>query len=158
MKNANILILGIGNLLLHDEGVGVHVAHKMKEMALPPGIEVMDGGTMGLNLLYYIENRDRVIVVDTVIVGDPPGTIYRFTDESLVQNKPMLRTAHGVDFTDVIKTAEMLGTKPKEIIFVGIEPADMSEGIGLSEVIEKRVPTLIKMVMRELELEGFSNP
>lgn len=158
MKNANILILGIGNLLLRDEGVGIHVVQKMKEMELSPGIEVMDGGTMGLNLLYYIENRDRVIVVDTVIVGDPPGTIYRFTDESLVQNKPMLRTAHGIDFTDVIKTAEMLGTKPKAIIFVGIEPSDMSEGIGLSEVIEKRVPTLIKMVMKEIESEGSSNP
>ena len=88
MKNANILILGIGNLLLRDEGVGIHVVQKMKEMELPPGIEVMDGGTMGLNLLYYIENRDRVIVVDTVIVGDPPGTIYRylrFCLRSLVQ-------------------------------------------------------------------------
>lgn len=158
MKNPDILILGIGNLLLRDEGVGVHVAQKMMEMELPPGIEVMDGGTMGMNLLYHIENRDRVIVVDTVMVGDPPGTIYRFTDESLVQNKPMLRTAHGIDFTDVIRTAEMLGTKPKEIIFVGIEPADMSEGIGLSEVIEKRVPTLIKMVMRELEAEESQQP
>lgn len=148
-----ILILGIGNILLKDEGVGVHTAKRMMEMDLPPDVEVMDGGTMGMNLLYYIEGRKKVIVIDTVLVGDPPGTIYRFTDESLAHNKPALRTAHGVDFTDVIKTAEFLGTKPEEIVFIGIQPESLDEGIEMTPTIEKRVPTLIKMVMRELNLE-----
>jgi hydrogenase maturation protease len=146
-----ILILGIGNILLKDEGVGVHTAKRMMEMALPPDVEVMDGGTMGLNLLFYIEGRKKVIVIDTVLVGDPPGTIYRFTDASLVDNKPMLRTAHGVDFTDVIRTSTMLGTKPDEIIFIGIEPESLEEGLEMTPTIEKRVPVLIKMVMKELE-------
>jgi len=148
-----ILILGIGNILLKDEGVGVHTAKKMMEMDLPPDVEVMDGGTMGLNLLYYIEGRKKVIVIDTVLVGDPPGTIYRFTDESLVDNKPSLRTAHGIDFTDVIKTSKMLGTKPEEIVFIGIEPESLDEGLELTPTIEKRVPVLIKMVMKELEIK-----
>jgi hydrogenase maturation protease len=158
MNRKPILILGIGNILLRDEGVGVHVVQKMRDMDLPPGIDLMDGGTMGLDLLFYIEDREKVIVIDTVSAGDPPGTIYRFTDESLVQNKPFLRTAHGIDFTDVIKTAELLKTKPKEIIFVGIEPADMSEGIGLSDIIAQRVPTLIKMVLKEIDSEEPVNP
>jgi hydrogenase maturation protease len=146
-----ILILGIGNILLKDEGVGVHTAKRMMEMDLPPDVEVMDGGTMGLNLLFYIEGRKKVIVIDTVLVGDPPGTIYRFTDESLVDNKPMLRTAHGIDFSDVIKTSKMLGTKPEEIVFIGIEPESIDEGLEMTPTIEKRVPVLIKMVMKELE-------
>ena len=148
-----ILILGIGNILLKDEGVGVHTATKMMEMDLPPDVEVMDGGTMGLNLLFHIEGRKKVIVIDTVITGDPPGTIYRFTDESLVENKPSLRTAHGIDFTDVIKTSKMLGTKPDEIVFIGIEPESLDEGLELTPTIEKRVPVLIKMVMKELEIK-----
>ena len=148
-----ILILGIGNILLKDEGVGVHTANKMMEMDLPPDVEVMDGGTMGLNLLFHIEGRKKVIVIDTVITGDPPGTIYRFTDESLVENKPSLRTAHGIDFTDVIKTAKLLGTKPEEIVFIGIEPESLDEGLELTPTIEKRVPVLIKMVMKELEIK-----
>jgi hydrogenase maturation protease len=152
-----ILILGIGNILLKDEGVGVHTANKMMKMDLPPDVEVMDGGTMGLNLLFYIEGRKKVIVIDTVLVGDPPGTIYRFTDESLVDNKPMLRTAHGVDFSDVIKTSKMLGTKPDEIIFIGIEPESLDEGLELTPTIEKRVPVLIKMVMRELGIKTETN-
>jgi hydrogenase maturation protease len=152
-----ILILGIGNILLKDEGVGVHTANKMMKMDLPPDVEVMDGGTMGLNLLFYIEGRKKVIVIDTVLVGDPPGTIYRFTDESLVDNKPMLRTAHGVDFSDVIKTSKMLGTKPDEIIFIGIEPESLDEGLEMTPTIEKRVPVLIKMVMRELGIKTETN-
>jgi hydrogenase maturation protease len=146
-----ILLLGIGNILLKDEGVGVHTANRMMEMALPPDVEVMDGGTMGMNLLFYIEGRKKVIIIDTVLVGDPPGTIYRFTEESLVDNKPMLRTAHSVDITDVINTAMMLGTKPDEIIFIGIEPESLDEGLEMTPTIEKRVPVLIKMVMKELE-------
>jgi len=146
-----ILILGIGNILLKDEGVGVHTAKRMMEMALPPDVEVMDGGTMGMNLLFYIEGRKKVIVIDTVLVGDPPGTIYRFTEESLVDNKPMLRTAHSVDITDVINTAKMLGTKPDEIVFIGIEPESLDEGLEMTPTIEKRVPVLIKMVMKELD-------
>jgi len=146
-----VLILGIGNILLKDEGVGVYTIRKMMEMDLPPEIELMDGGTMGLNLLFHIEGRKKVIVIDTATAGDPPGTIYRFTDESLVNNKPMLRTAHGIDFTDVINTSKMLGTKPDEIVFIGIEPESLDEGLELTPTIEKRVPVLIKIVMKELE-------
>ena len=136
---------------LKDAGVGVHTVKKMMEMDLPPEIELMDGGTMGLNLLFHIEDRKKVIVIDTVTTGDHPGTIFRFTDESLVVNKPGLRTAHGIDFTDVITTSKMLGTKPDEIVFIGIEPESIEEGLEMTPTIEKRVPTLIKMVMRELE-------
>jgi hydrogenase maturation protease len=149
--NKPILILGIGNILLKDEGVGVHTVNKMMSMALPPDVEVLDGGTRGLDLLSYIEGRKKIIVIDTVTTGDPPGTIYRFRDESLVVNKPLLRTAHGIDFVDVINTSKMLGSKPDEIVFIGIEPEEISEGLELSPTIEKRVPALIKMVMKEIE-------
>lgn len=151
-----ILILGIGNILLRDEGVGVHAVRKMMEMNMPPDVELVDGGTMGLNLLYHIEGRKKVIVIDTVLTDDPPGTIYRFTDDALVMNKPLLRTAHGIDFTDVIATAKFLGTKPDEIVFIGIKPESLEEGLELTPTIEKRVPALIKLVMRELGEERDS--
>ena len=144
------LVLGIGNLLLKDEGIGVRVVQEMKDMALPPDVEVMDGGTLGLDLLYYIEGRTKVVVIDAVTVGDPPGTIYRFTDKDLLEKKEALRTAHGIDFPEVIKASKFLGKKPDEVIFIGIEPADISEGIELSPVIEKRIPHIIELVMREI--------
>lgn len=145
-----ILILGIGNLLLKDEGIGVHVLREIQKLPLPPDVETMDGGTKGIDLLFDIEGRKKVIVIDTVKAGEPPGTMYRFTDKDLASKKEALRTAHGIDFTDVVKTAQFLGNKPDEIIFIGIEPEDMSEGMDLSPMIAEKIPVLIKIVMREI--------
>lgn len=146
-----ILILGIGNILLKDEGIGVHVVNKLKDMPLPNDIEVMDGGTVGIDLLFYIEGRQKVIVVDTVKAGEAPGTIYRFTDRDLGLKKEFLRTAHGIDFSDVVNTSRMLGTKPEEIVFIGVEPADISEGLEPTPLIAKRIPGIIELVMKEIE-------
>jgi hydrogenase maturation protease len=147
----NILILGLGNILLKDEGIGVRVAEKLMDASLPPDVEVMDGGTAGLNLLYVIEGRHKVIVIDAVKAGSPPGTMYRFTDKDLTEKQGLLRSAHGVDFSDVLRTALFLGTKPDLVIFIGIEPEDLSDGLELSPLIESRIPYLIKLVMKELE-------
>lgn len=146
-----ILILGIGNILLKDEGIGVYVANKLMGMPLPHDVEVMDGGTIGMDLLYYIEGRKKVIVIDTVKAGEPPGTMYRFTDKDLAEKKDFLRTAHGIDFTDVVRTSGILGSKPDEIVFIGIEPEDMNEGMELSALIAQRIPVIIELVMKELE-------
>ncbi len=146
-----ILIIGIGNILMRDDGVGVRVIEKMRQMPIPADVEIIDGGVMGLNLLYYVEGRKKVIVIDSVNIGKPPGTIYRFTENALIEKKELLRSAHGVDFTDVIKTSEFLGTKPEEIIFIGIEPEDISEGMELSPKLQSRIPRIIELVMKELE-------
>jgi len=147
------LILGLGNILLKDEGVGVRVIEKIQNMDLPPDVEVMDGGTMGLDLIYYIENRKRVIVVDAVRAGDEPGTMYRFTDKEIADVKGALRSAHGVDFADALRISAFLKTKPDEVVFIGIEPESLDEGMELTPTIEKRVPALIELVMRELRNE-----
>lgn len=139
---------------MRDDGVGVRVVEHIKDTEMPPDVEVMDGGVLGLNLLYYIEGKKKVIVIDAVSVGNPPGTIYRFTEQALIEKKELLRSAHGVDFQDVISTAELLGTKPGEIIFIGIEPEVVDEGIGLSPSIEKRIPRVIEIVLQELDNTG----
>jgi hydrogenase maturation protease len=150
--NKPILILGIGNILLKDEGIGVHVANILKDMPMPPDVEVMEGGTMGIDLLFYIEGRKKVIVVDTVKAGGAPGTMYRFTDKDLGVKKEFLRTAHGIDFSDVVRTARNLGTKPEEIVFIGIEPEDMNNaGLELSALITSRIPAIIELVLKEIE-------
>jgi hydrogenase maturation protease len=146
-----ILILGIGNILLKDEGIGVHVVNGLQAMTLPSDVDIMDGGTLGLDLLFYIEGRKKVIVIDTVMAGEAPGTLYRFTDRELVAKKDFLRTAHGIDFADVVKTAEMLGRKPEEIVFIGIEPEDISDGLEPTALIAGRIPVIIDLVMKELK-------
>ncbi len=136
-RDKTILILGIGNVLLTDEGIGVRVAEKMHGDALPPDVEVLDGGVGGLNLSILIEGREKVIVVDAVKAGAPPGTLFRFTDKDLAAKKGTLRSAHGIDFSDVIAIVEFSGTKPDEIVFLGIEPESLDASMELSPLIEK---------------------
>lgn len=151
VKQKDILVLGIGNTMLKDEGIGVRVAEKMMEMSLPPEVEVMDGGIKGLDLLYYIEGRKKVIVVDAVKAGAPPGTLFRFTDNDIAAKKGIMRSAHGIDFSDVIAVARFTGTKPAEVIFLGVEPYDLSVSMELSPKIEEMVPVLINLVMKEID-------
>jgi len=150
-----ILVLGIGNLILKDEGFGVHVVQKMADMNLQGDVEVMDGGTMGLDLLYYMEGRKKVIVIDVVNADCPPGTLYRFTDKDIEYNKGMLRSAHEIDFTYILKTAEHLGNKPDEVIFIGITPQEIDEGIGLSPALKEKIPQVIDLVITEINQQSL---
>ena len=118
-------------------------------MSLPPDVEVMDGGVGGLNLLYCIEGRKKVIVVDTVKAGAPPGTLFRFTDNDLAAKKGFIRSAHGIDFSDVVAIAKFQGDKP-EIVFLGIEPESLDASMELSPLIEKNIPVLINLVLKEI--------
>ncbi len=149
-QKKQILILGIGNILLKDEGIGVRVAEKMMTMSLPPDVEVLEGGVKGLDLLYYIEGRKKVVVVDAVKAGAPPGTLFRFTDKDLAAKKGVMRSAHGIDFSDVVAIAAFQGNKP-EIVFLGIEPESLDASMELSPLIEKNIPVLINLVMKEIE-------
>jgi hydrogenase maturation protease len=149
-KVQDILILGIGNLLLKDEGVGVHVVKKLKEMPLPANVEVLDGGTAGLDLVDFIEDRKKLIVIDAVNAGEKPGTIYRLTEENLDIKPKAITSFHEIDFLDALHMSEVMKSKPEEIVVIGIEPKDMSNGLELSPEIEERIPRIIEIVMKEL--------
>src|SRR4030042_7180736 len=97
-KVQDILILGIGNLLLKDEGVGVHVVERLREIPLPENVEVLDGGTAGLDLVDFIGGRKKLIVIDAVNAGEKPGTIYRLTEENLDIKPKALTSFHEIDF------------------------------------------------------------
>jgi hydrogenase maturation protease len=150
MDKKPILILGIGNLLLKDEGIGVHVVQRLMNMPLPTDVEVMDGGTMGLNLIYSIEGRKKVIVIDAVMTDAQAGTLYRFTDKDLEEQTGSLISAHDINFVHVLKNAALLGIKPEEVIFIGIKPLEISEGLELTPVIEEKIPRIIELVMEEI--------
>jgi hydrogenase maturation protease len=151
LSQKNTLILGVGNILLKDEGVGVHVVRRMKEMNLPKYVEVLDGGTAGLELVDFIENRSKLIVVDAVKNGGRPGTIYRLTETNLRIKPKAIMSFHEIDFLDALYMSDVMKNKPKEVVVIGIEPKDMSDGLELSSEIEERIPRIIEVVMEELE-------
>ena len=136
MSNDRILVLGVGNILLHDEGVGVKAVVKLQsEYDFSDNVELMDGGTLGLSLLDPICQANHLIVVDAVKFGQPPGTLYRFTAEDFQRRVQYKNSLHQLDLVDTLAFAEVLEKRPSAVI-VGIEPEDISPwGMELTEAV-----------------------
>jgi hydrogenase maturation protease len=147
----HILIMGVGNLLLSDEGVGVHVAQKMMEMDLPPHVHVVEGGTDGFGLINVIMAADRLILVDAVRGGGKPGSIYRFDIEDCPFDADIFKTSvHQISILEVINLSSLIGSTPKTTI-IGVEPESLEMGMELSLTVEATVPRVIKLIMEEAE-------
>jgi hydrogenase maturation protease len=145
-----IVILGVGNLLLSDEGVGVHVAHELMRTELPPGVSVVEGGTDGFRLLNVITEADRLIVIDAVKGGASPGSLYRF-DVGEVRNVPSgFRTSvHQVGILEVIDLSGLIGKTPHTTV-IGVEPKSLEMGMDLSPEVREKIPRIIEIVLDEV--------
>ena len=151
MASKNILILGLGNILLGDEGVGVRVIEQLLSHPLPDEIEVIDGGTAGYELINFFEGKEKVIIVDAVKTDDRPGSVYKM-DLSIVQeNETVQLSLHQIGLKNVFKMASMMDLNP-EVTLIGIVPKDYQDyNIGLSEEVEKAIPLAIDTVLKEIE-------
>jgi len=148
--NGQILILGVGNLLLSDEGVGVHVAQKMMNMDLPPGVDVLEGGTDGFGLMHVLLQTDRLILVDAVRGGGQPGSIYRFDIEDCPPFPDIYKTSvHQISILEVINVSGLIGSTPRTTI-IGVEPKCLDMGMTLSPEVEAKVPRVIELIEEEI--------
>ena len=139
------LILGVGNLLLKDEGVGIHVIRALEKENLPSGIDLMDGGTGGLHLLSWLEEYDRVIMIDATLDPNPPGTV-RLIRPHYVSDFPPLMSAHEIGLRDMIEAMTISGKVP-EIFLIVVSVADIHEvGMELSVKVVAAIPKVIEMV------------
>jgi len=147
----DILVLGVGNILLRDDGVGVHVVKAMQQMAIPANVELMDGGTAGADLVEYLNSRNKVIVIDAVRGGGEPGAVYRFTPADIRVRKDIHTSAHQIDLLEALAMAEFLGDAPKNVVIYGIEPHSLGWGLEISPEVAAVVPEVIELVLAELE-------
>ncbi|RPF49315.1 hydrogenase maturation protease [Thermodesulfitimonas autotrophica] len=146
-----LLVLGVGNVLLRDEGIGVHAVRELRQRGYPPEVEIVDGGTAGLDLLHFIEDASHLIVIDAVNGGAAPGTLFRFTPEELDGCVPVSGySLHGVGLLEVLHLARAMGVLPPTVIF-GIQPADLSWGTELSAPVAARLPRLLELIHEEIE-------
>lgn len=146
------LILGVGNLLLRDEGVGVHVISALRDRELPDDVELWDGGTASFDLLDTLAGRRQVIIIDAVRTGSEPGTIFRFTPEDISASREQVTSLHQVGLLEALTVAEhLLDSAPQEVIILGIEPKEIDWGLELSPEVEAAVPKVIELVMEELD-------
>lgn len=140
------LILGIGNLLLCDEGVGVHVARALQQETLPD-VVTLDVGTAFLDAISEIEEADRIIVVDAMKADEAPGTVYRVLFEDC-RHPELIASLHGFDLSRVIFMAGRESSP--EVIVIGVEPARIAWGTDLSPEIQKALPFAIEEVKKEI--------
>ena len=146
-----ILVLGIGNILLRDEGVGVRVIEQMQEIPVPDDVELVDGGTAGADLLDVLAERQKVIVIDAVQADCEPGTVLRFTADDLVRPDGVGISLHELGLGEALTMTRQLGCAPKDVVVFGIKPKDLGCGLELSEEIAASVPKVVKLVLAEIE-------
>ena len=144
----SILILGIGNYLMGDEGIGVHLAEQLTKEELPPNVSVLDGGTGGFHLLEYFEKHDIVILADATLDGNIPGTI-RLIKPKFARDFPQAMSTHDIGLKDMVSALQLLGTMPEIHLFVVSIESIQQQGIELTDDVRKILPQL-KNQIREL--------
>jgi hydrogenase maturation protease len=146
-----ILVLGIGNILLQDEGIGVRVVNQLKQRyETPSNVTFLDGGTAGMALLDDFLDAQQVIVVDAVKTGDPPGTIVRLEGEQVPVLLQQGITPHQLGLFDLLGALTFAGSKPPHLVLFGVVPQSLDLSLELSPLIEKKVETVIDQVVAEL--------
>lgn len=151
------MILGVGNTLLKDEGIGVHAAHALQGMPLDEGIEVIDGGTSP-DIIPLIEGADKLIVIDAALGGEEPGTIYCFSPEDIMTESGGLVSAHQMSFVENLRLMRGLGIEPREVVIIGVEPKELDWGLEPSPELQQRIPEIVKTVLQEAKgrADGFN--
>ena len=153
----NLLVLGIGNILLSDEGAGVlAVRHLEENYRIPSHLTLVDGGTMGLEILPYLEGKTHLFIVDAVASGQEPGSVCRkvLSDPGVFFRNKI--SPHQLGISEVLGAATLTGCLPSSIIFFGIEPKNLRAGLSLSPEVEKGLPSLIKLLTEEIGSTGIT--
>ncbi|MFB0563347.1 MAG: hydrogenase maturation protease [Candidatus Lokiarchaeia archaeon] len=142
------VIIGVGNLLMGDEGLGVHVVEELNERELPPDVKVIDGGTGGIALLNLMEGADKVILIDAVLGGGQPGEIYVMGIDKLMTGVVRFFSLHEMDLLSTLKIGKELDKLPPELVLVGVEPNNYQEySMDLTPEVKAVIPKVIEVIL-----------
>ncbi len=148
------LVLGLGNMLLRDEGIGVHVVAALRDVALPDSVEVVDGATAGLELLDVLEGRRKVVVVDAMGGDCAPGTVLRLAPEDLLPQAEPTVSLHEVGLFETLAVGRRIGVEPSEVVIIGARPFELDCGLELSASMRQLLPEIIDVVLKEVGIAG----
>lgn len=150
--SADTVVIGVGNTILSDDGVGVHAARLLEgDPRLPEGVLVLDGGTIGLELLPYASDASRVLFLDAVNTGDAPGTITRMTGRDLLGMSGGW-SVHHLGVADLIAGLTLMAAKPQDIVLLGVQPANTDWGTSLSAEVDAVMARLVDAALAQLRL------
>ena len=147
-----IAVIGVGNILLKDEGVGARVVNAIKQRyAFSPSVEIIDGGTMGLDLLPVFEGRDKILIVDAVDFGKEPGYIGIIENDNIPSVLNSKLSVHHINLSDVIFASKLMDILPSQICLVGIQPKSLDVGLDMTDEINEKLDVLIETVIEKLK-------
>lgn len=153
MTERKIKVLGCGNTLVGDDGVGIRAIEKLQEMPLPPNVEVIDAGVGGMSILSWIEDADKVVIIDAVQTGnEPPGTVYAFTDKEMPPSDMFMLSLHDLNLVDTLNVGRVVQKMPDEIVIIGVEVKRVAEFTKeLTPEVESAIPEVLELVLKELK-------
>jgi hydrogenase maturation protease len=150
-----VVVIGLGNPLMGDDGLGLAALERLRDYSLPPEVELVDGGTWGMNLLPVIEDADELILIDAIDTGAAPGTPIRLEHAQLPRYLATKISPHQVDLRDVLALAELRGTLPPDTVALGLQPASVELRNSLSDTLRCAVDDLVAAVAQELTRRGY---
>lgn len=151
----SIVVLGVGNILLTDEGLGVHVVKELKEnYNFTPEISLIDGGTMGMELLTYMRGMKRILLIDAINGGESPGTVYEFPHRELEQYFTEHISVHEVGMQDILRIRAIQENPLEDAIVIGVEPESLEIGFEPSAPVQAVLPEVKERVLRVLRNWG----
>ncbi len=148
------MVLGVGNLLLSDDGLGIHVVRRLEQMQaagqIPMDVEILDGGTLGLDLLYYLEGVSHLVIIDAVNVQKASGTLACLTGEQVPAYLTLKMSPHQVSLPDLLLAAKLRDLYPEKVVILGAQPETIETGLELSPVVAGQVDRLVEQVLEEI--------
>jgi hydrogenase maturation protease len=150
------VVIGVGNPLMGDDGLGIEALELLRSgWTIEPHVELLDGGTWGLNLLPQVEAARRVLFIDAIDSGEDPGTLVELERQEIPRFLARKLSPHQIDVKEVLALAELRGTLPEELAAVGLQPASVEMRAALSPVLAARLGELVACVIRRLEAWGY---
>jgi len=153
----DVVVLGLGNRLRRDEGLGVCALERLyQRYTLPPGVQLVDGGVLGLELLAYVESARRLLVLDAALTDGEPGSILRLEDDQVPAYLGMRASPHDIGLPDLLAVARLRGRGPESIVLLGMQPETIALGWGLTSAVASRLNDLIEAAVDQLASWGYA--
>ncbi|MDF9409420.1 MAG: Hydrogenase 2 maturation protease [Pelotomaculum sp. PtaB.Bin013] len=149
-EEKRVVVIGVGNLLLGDDGAGIHAINELKKDSFPACVKIVDGGTAGIDLLYWLEDAGYAVIIDCLEAGEEPGAIFRIPAEEIAfDSSDQIISLHDLNLQEVLHIANQLGKLPPTIIY-GIQPGEITFNDQLSHAVNKALPSLINSIKKEI--------
>ena len=153
MSEKKIVVVGVGNILLSDEGLGVKAVQELEKRGVPENVSLYDAGTSLHLVMSSFEGYDKMIIVDAIQGGSAPGSIYRFTLKELEEGQaPKLNymfSLHEIDVPRTLALEKLVSRLPEEVVFLGMEPEKVEPGLDLSPIVQEKLEDLIALIEKE---------